>query len=1335
MKKTKNLQFLLVSACLCSTFVMACACGGNGGSGTQTKDGVTLDLFEKTTLDASSLTGDIVWASSDDTVVSVEGGVVTPHKEGTAEITATAGKNTVKYPVTVEDSGARPSISKIDDVTIYETQEYNLYEHLTTTYKSEAVMEGVTYSYKATSDKVTVNETTGVITGAKEGIDQVSVSATYMGYSIPKKICNVTVLSANYVEPTNDKVSISTVEGDIDPTSVTLSAKKVVVNAQEVKDAAITATVVSGAEFVTLDGLKVTAKDIGTAVIELSATANGKTVKGTVTVTVHDDKVSYNPNFFANTGTAAPYQAKIERVTEGEEAGSYRYTSTNGSFWNRALIDSTNISQIIQKGYKAFTYKVKLASAGTFSAYIPSALASVNGTIKAPVAENAQAEDAVELLVAYDEAGNRVDLTETQMEQGKWYTLVYDLTTYEDGWAFLGFTLGGVGCTYTLDDKNQPVYDGNETYKDENEGGEQTAYFKDFNWCTTGNLLPGGGYDATHAGAFDEEDPNVTAEKDAFMNSVTIASAGAKLEKVTSGDFFDSSTDTYKWMSKVGGYAGRMTFNDVHDGEFKPQSFFKDGKHYISFEVFLQSGSGIMFCNWPAAVDGDTSQHQEGVIDAQGAHDNQGKPLDSIHVFNRLNRRSGLRTGDWYTVVMEVEYETEPVWTFQWVGITGSKYSPATAYLRNFKFSEEMPVEEVIPGESEKYGVDAAMVEDLKEGETDIVKFTGKAGGNYYENRLFLTEVTSDNAQPQATYFESDNQYITFKIRPEKDVQIGFVVGYAWTDVAVDLIAENALVRVRDSEGRIVDKCVAMPEIDGFTQYYVTLSKGEWYTVVIHLAHEGTVEAPAQCGMRFRTSTDPIASFKGLTYSVTDPLEGEQPPEPEGPTEADRYSVAAGGAKVAMGTEDGFTDAVKYTNAKDWYLGRVTFAEMGDAETLQSNGSYYTEGYKFVSFKLYAKEETVIYARLGALDKSQNGLLSHGYEIKAYDADMNEVTGISAGAWYTVVIRREAADDPFYISTEVPKDADQNPIPTELYFKDLAFHKAWPIEGVDEPQPPVEEGTPEPDEETDPAKIEDIKLWSVVEGGAEKVTLESDRGYVKYTSMDSAYNARLCFTYLNDAGLTLGKFYADGNRYVSFEIYCMESTTIAAYTNLNWGTGADNLTVLTHPNVKVYNAQGTQVTTELEKGVWYKVVMDIGAVADTLPKGEDGSPAAVTASFVYVGLTGTEAKPQVAYLRGLSYVKSFDYPELPEELDYEILQGFETADSAEIQSTDESGDLIADTFEAGTLTTDHSAKNNAVTFSTVKKNQLFRIKLLTGGVPYLQRLILKSTANSGYMFL
>ena len=288
-----------------------------------------------------------------------------------------------------------------------------------------------------------------------------------------------------------------------------------------------------------------------------------------------------------------------------------------------------------------------------------------------------------------------------------------------------------------------------------------------------------------------------------------------------------------------------------------------------------------------------------------------------------------------------------------------------------------------------------------------------------------------------------------------------------------------------------------------------------------------------------------------------------------------------------MGTEEGFTDAVKYTNTINWYVGRVTFAEMGDAETLQNNGTYYQEGYKYVYFKLYAKVETVIYAKLGTLDKSQNGLLNHGYEIKAYDANMTEVTGISAGMWYTVVIRRETADGQFYISTEVPQGGS-----TELYFKDLTFAKEWPISGVEEPQPPVVEGTPEPDEETDPAKAENIANWSVATGGTEKVTLESSKGYVKYTSMDSFANARLCFNYVNNAALGIGNFYQHKNRYVTFEIYCMESTAIAAYTNINWKTGQDGYTVLTHPNVKVYDAQGTQVTSNLEKGVWYKIVMN-----------------------------------------------------------------------------------------------------------------------------------------------
>ena len=42
--------------------------------------------------------------------------------------------------------------------------------------------------------------------------------------------------------------------------TATLEAEKVVVNAEEIANPTVTATVVSGAEFITLDGLTVTAK-------------------------------------------------------------------------------------------------------------------------------------------------------------------------------------------------------------------------------------------------------------------------------------------------------------------------------------------------------------------------------------------------------------------------------------------------------------------------------------------------------------------------------------------------------------------------------------------------------------------------------------------------------------------------------------------------------------------------------------------------------------------------------------------------------------------------------------------------------------------------------------------------------------------------------------------------------------------------------------------------------------------------------------------------------------------------------------------------------------------
>lgn len=1112
MKRKRLLQVLTLSACLCTTMAFAFACGKEEGT---TSDTITLDLFDTYTLDSSKLTGEITWTSSDDSIVTVTNGVVTPMAEGSVSIKATNGSNTITYPVVVEDSGARPAISKIEAFEVYETATYNLAEKLVTTYKDTTILSGVSYTYASSMNRVSISED-GIVTGLAQGDEVINVAGTYRGYSLTRRACNVTVLPGNYVQAKSDTISISTESNDIDPKSATIEIEKVVVNAKEVEGAEVTASITSGEEYLTLEGLTVTAKAVGTAVIELSATVGENTVTGTVTVNVHDDKVSYNPLYLGKNERDTVF----EKMTEGENSGAWKYMTTSGNYWNRAVIDSSNTNSIATNGYKALTYQIKVEGTGSLLIYVPSSLAAKNGTMEYHIYSGKVTSD-MELLDVLDENGASIKGTDAAMEQGKWYTIICDLTTYEGDWAMVGFAVGG---TDEAGDSDK---------------GDQTAYFKDFYWRTSTNLLKDGGYDATHAGAYDDVDENVTSEKDDLMNAMTFAGATAKIEKVISGDYYSEDTATYKIMSKSGAYAGRFTFNYVHDADSKPGQFFTDGKHYISFEIYLKSGSGLSVCNWPAAADGDTSQRVEGDI-------NSTSTPSTFYVFNKAKQKANLSTGAWYTVVVQVDYETTPAWTLQWFGLTGSKYTPATAYIRNVQFTADMPVEEVIPGESDRYLTEGAgMLEDVDR-DNKIVRYTPDSQGNWYSNRLLFKEVsTITNAVPADTFFNSTNQYISVKVRAaDGDVLLSFMNALdVWSNYSVDPSTKNANVRIVDESGNFVTTTTASTNQSGMVA--ITVTKNEWYTVVFYVAHEGKPKECAWVGFVISNIEWNALDLKDLTFSETDPLNGEYPAE----NLVSYYSVPDGAGSLSMGTDEGFTDAVKWTSTDIW-SGRLVFSAVND-------GSYVKAGYQYISFKLYAVDNTDVVAKLHLSDADGNLLVNHS-EVFVYDSTNAKVSALETGKWYTVVI--EWGGDTWCL-LEMKNSGT-------CYLKDLSYTKDWPLSGIENPN--AEGLTATTTEKIVPA-VGDGTVYTVSKGNF--------AGTLKYVVENGNwYTGSFKF---NDVG---------ENKYITFKVYLVANTLMG----INGKTS-----LVGHAGVTVYD-ESNNVVSSLSLNQWYTVVISLDDLGETL---------------------------------------------------------------------------------------------------------------------------------------
>ena len=138
------------------------------------KGTVKLELGKTLTITATvTPEGDVKWKSSKASVASVEGGVVTAHKEGTATITAKVGKKSAKVKIKVFDP------TKPTKLTLKEGKKKTLTAgdtlQLTPVLSPDTAVSE--YTYKSSKKSVASVDGNGLVTTHKKGTAKITVTS------------------------------------------------------------------------------------------------------------------------------------------------------------------------------------------------------------------------------------------------------------------------------------------------------------------------------------------------------------------------------------------------------------------------------------------------------------------------------------------------------------------------------------------------------------------------------------------------------------------------------------------------------------------------------------------------------------------------------------------------------------------------------------------------------------------------------------------------------------------------------------------------------------------------------------------------------------------------------------------------------------------------------------------------------------------------------------------------------------------------------------------------------------------------------------------------------
>lgn len=148
---------------------------------------VSMNVYAQHTLTATTenLTGAVVWSSSDESVVTVDGGVLTALKEGTATVKAAVGETSAECAVTVAASTVLPFVTLDKDKVEIPVQG-------TLTVSASVSYDGASFESDFTFDtadhEIATVSSAGVVEGLKVGSTTLSVTTIWRGATLTESI-------------------------------------------------------------------------------------------------------------------------------------------------------------------------------------------------------------------------------------------------------------------------------------------------------------------------------------------------------------------------------------------------------------------------------------------------------------------------------------------------------------------------------------------------------------------------------------------------------------------------------------------------------------------------------------------------------------------------------------------------------------------------------------------------------------------------------------------------------------------------------------------------------------------------------------------------------------------------------------------------------------------------------------------------------------------------------------------------------------------------------------------------------------------------------------------